>query len=97
MFLSLTITLVDADNTVNPDRGEVSHSEDQQCATSDHQENWKTTVSSTAKLLLCTVRDSADVFPPLKSVVGGLCYILENYEVWLTPYKLPEPRHLESS
>ena len=44
--------------------------------------DWKSTVSSTAKLLLRGVRDSADAFPPLKSVAGGLCFILENYEVW---------------
>ena len=43
--------------------------------------DWKSTVSSTAKSLLRGVRDSADAFPPLKSVAGGLCFILENYEV----------------
>ena len=49
-------------------------------------ERWKSTISATAKLLLCTVRDSADAFPPLKSVVGGLCFILENYEVRFTSH-----------
>ena len=44
--------------------------------------DWKSIVSSTAKSLLRGVRDTADVFPPLKSVAGGLCFILENYEVW---------------
>ena len=44
------------------------------------------TVSDAAKLLLRTVRDSADAFPPLKSVAGGLCFILENYEVWFTSH-----------
>ena len=34
-----------------------------------------------AKLLLHGVRDSADAFGPLKSIAGGLCFILENYEV----------------
>ena len=47
----------------------------------------KSTASATAKLLLCTVRDSADAFPPLKSVAGGLCSILENLEVWLIFHK----------
>ena len=47
--------------------------------------DWRSNVSATAKLLLCTVRDSADAFPPLKSVVGCLCSILENYEVRFTP------------
>ena len=43
--------------------------------------NWKSTASATAKLLLRGVRDSADAFGPLKSVAGGLCFVLENYEV----------------
>ena len=47
--------------------------------------DWKSTASATAKLLLRGVRDSADAFGPLKSVTGGLCFILENYEVWPPP------------
>ena len=42
---------------------------------------WKSTASSSAKLLLRGARDTADAFGPLKSVAGGLCFILENYEV----------------
>ena len=38
--------------------------------------------SASAKLLLQGVRDSADAFGPLKSVAGGLCFVLENYEVY---------------
>ena len=53
--------------------------------------NWKSTVSATAKLLLRGVRDSADVFSPLKSVAGGLCFILENCEVWFSSYILHYP------
>ena len=37
--------------------------------------------SSSAKLVLRAVRDSADAFGPLKPVAGGLCFILENFEV----------------
>ena len=44
--------------------------------------DWKSTASATVKLFLRGVRDSADAFGPLKSVAGGLCFILENYEVW---------------
>ena len=51
-------------------------------ATEDEKKSdWKSTVSATAKLLLRGVRDSADAFGPLKSVAGGLCFILENCEV----------------
>jgi len=48
----------------------------------ENKPGWKSTASASAKLLLRGVRDSADAFPPLKSVAGGLCFILENYEVW---------------
>ena len=44
--------------------------------------SWKSTASATAQLLLRGVRDTADAFGPLKSVAGGLCFILENCEVW---------------
>ena len=50
-------------------------------ATNESKSNWKSTAFATVKLLLRGVRDSADAFPPLKSVAGGLCFIVENYEV----------------
>ena len=50
----------------------------------NRKSDWKSTTFATAKLLLRGVRDSADAFGPLKSVVGGLCFILENCEVWLS-------------
>ena len=46
-----------------------------------NKSDWRSTASATAKLLLRGVRDSADAFGPLKSVAGGLCFILENCEV----------------
>jgi hypothetical protein len=49
--------------------------------TEEKESGWKSTASATAKLLLCGVRDSADAFGPLKSVAGGLCFVLENCEV----------------
>ena len=51
-------------------------------APDENKSDWKSMASASAKLLLRGVRDSADVFGPLKSVVGGLCFILENCEVW---------------
>ena len=53
-------------------------------ATDENRSNWKSIASATAGLLLRGVRDSADAFGPLKSVAGGLCFILENCEVWLS-------------
>ena len=50
-------------------------------AANENKSDWKSTVSASAKLVLRGVRDSADAFGPLKSVAGGLCFILENCEV----------------
>jgi hypothetical protein len=52
----------------------------------EKQTNWKSTASATAKLLLRGVNESADAFGPLKSVAGGLCFILDNCEVMTTPH-----------
>ena len=54
-------------------------------STDEKKSSWKSTAFATAKLLLRGVRDSADAFGPLKSVAGGLCFILENCEVWPYP------------
>ena len=64
-------------NEIHPDRNTQSNAGDKK------RSNWKSTASSTAKLLLRGVRDTADAFGPLKSVAGGLCFILENCEVHL--------------
>ena len=49
----------------------------------ENKPSWKSNALAAAKLLLRGVNDSADAFGPLKSVAGGLCFILENYEVRL--------------
>ena len=54
-------------------------------AADENRPDWKSTASSSAKLVLRAVRDSADAFGPLKSVAGGLCFILENCEVRYLP------------
>ena len=66
---------------------EVSPNENAECgvAANEKKSGWKSTAFATAKLLLRGVRDSADAFGPLKSVAGGLCFILENYEVRSSP------------
>ena len=50
-------------------------------AADENRPDWRSPASSSAKLVLQAVRDSADAFPPLKSVAGGLRFILENCEV----------------
>ena len=59
-------------------------------AADQSESDWKTTASATAKLLLRGVGSSSDAFGPLKSVAGGLCFILENCEVWLPPRVLSQ-------
>ena len=81
------ITLLDnADTPAIPDRVQGDSRPDENAepsAVSNEKESgWKSTTLATAKLLLRGVRDSADAFGPLKSVAGGLCFILENCEVW---------------
>jgi hypothetical protein len=49
--------------------------------TDENKPGWRSTASAAAKLLLRAVNQSSDAFPPLKSVAGGLCAILENSEV----------------
>ena len=46
-----------------------------------NKSNLKSLASSTAKLVLRGVKESADACPQLKSVLGCLCFILDNYEV----------------
>ena len=59
--------------------------EDQPNGADQGGSNLKSLASSTAKLILRGVKESADAFPPLGSVAGGLCYILDNYEVRPSP------------
>jgi hypothetical protein len=61
---------------------------EQKVAADGKKPSGKSTASATAKLLLRGVRDSADAFGPLKSVAGGLCFILENCEVRSSSYPL---------
>jgi len=65
----------------DPDSNQSDQSARFDATTSKGKSSWKSTASSTAKLLLRTVEKSSDAFPPLKSVAGGLCAILDNCEV----------------
>ena len=66
-------------------------------APDENNTGWRSTVSASAKLLLRRVRDSADAFGPLKSIAGGLCFILENGEVRLSsPFAVRNPHRSHS-
>ena len=81
----LTLRLGNADTSAVPDDIPQDLRPDENTelntATNENKSGWKSTAIATAKLLLRGVRDSADAFGPLKSVAGGLCFILENCEV----------------
>ena len=84
-LLCLIIPLCNADASAVPGHTQKDLSPDENAesnaAASEKKSNWKSTAYASAKLLLRGVRDSADAFGPLKSVAGGLCFILENCEV----------------
>ena len=50
----------------------------------------KSTAYSATKLAIHMVKESSDVFPPLKSVAGGLSAILKHCDVWSIS---PVPHH----
>ena len=84
-LLCLIVPLHNAEASAVPDHTQKEFLPDgstEPNATADEKKSsWKSTAYATAKLLLYGVRDSADAFGPLKSVAGGLCFILENCEV----------------
>ena len=67
--------------TTDPALGDPSRNESEPGTGDRSKSNWKPAASAAARLFLRGVRDSADAFGPLKSVAGGLCFILENCEV----------------
>ena len=69
-------------NTGQSIRVEPSKPAIQPSAVDGSESNLLSLASSGAKLFLRGVRESADAFGPLKAVAGGLCFILENCEVW---------------
>ena len=61
--------------------GNETNADDESAAVDENRPGWKLTASASAKLLLRGVRDTADAFGPLKSVAGGLCFILDRKSV----------------
>jgi hypothetical protein len=84
-LLPLIVPSDNVDTSAIPDRVTVvprpNESAERSAAADENKPSWKSNALAAAKLLLRGVRDSADAFGPLKSVAGGLCFILENYEV----------------
>ena len=43
--------------------------------------SWMSAAYSSAKVVIDLVKESSDVFPPLKSVASGLAAVLKHYDV----------------
>ena len=90
LLRSLTLLANNADLTSVPDPTQkdppLEVSIEPAAVTDEKRSDWKSTAFATAKLLLRGVRDTADAFGPLKSVAGGLCFVLENCEVFPVSY-----------
>ena len=87
----------DADNsvTLNQAQDAICSSESEPNTMGGNKfKQWMSVTSATAKLFLRGVKESADAFPPLKSVVGGLCFIVDNFEVW-QPSSTHYPQYLQ--
>ena len=106
-LIQLLSLIVSPDNTGDsavPDHFQeaLSPDQDEPDVANEKKSNWKSTASAAAKILLRGVSDSADAFGPLKSVAGGLCFILENCEVWPSslirnPRCLPVPQRTKAN
>ena len=66
-------------------------------AVPENKSDWKSTAYAATKLAINLAKESADAFPPLKSVVGGLSAVLDHCEVRFIPSKLYRPRYSPSS
>ena len=58
-------------------------------ATDKNVSDWKSTAYNAAKLTINQIKESADAFPPLRSVAGGLSAILDHCDVQFTPHPVP--------
>jgi len=79
------------DNFLATDRTQSTPNEDKNLETTNHTPdegaetqtgpNWMSAAYSSTKVVIDVVKESSDVFPPLKSVASGLAAVLKNYDV----------------
>ena len=87
----LTIPLGNANNSVVADHTQSVSREVERSKSSDrtfypgavnqNESGWTSATYSSTKVAIDMVKESSDVFPPLKSVAGGLAVILKHYDV----------------
>ena len=52
-----------------------------QGAANQNKSSWISTAYSSTKVVIDVVKESSDVFPPLKSAASGLAALLKHYDV----------------
>ena len=98
--IHLTVLPRDPDNTAHdPTQSATGTGQDEKLKPSEHAvkpnatdkkaSDWKSTAYNAAKLAINLAKESADAFPPLKSVAGGLSAILDHCDVRLAPRTVP--------
>ena len=90
----LTVLPLNVDNRVSDPSGSVTTKDkrseplnrviSQSAATSEDkaESGWRSTAYASAKVVVDVVKESSDVFVPLKSAAGALTVILKHYDVW---------------
>ena len=53
-----------------------------------NESSWMTAAYSSTKVVIDVVKESSDVFPPLKSVASGLAAVLKHYDVRSPSYSI---------
>ena len=71
----LSVPNIDENKPVEPSSYVVDPS-----AAYENNSNWKSTAYASAKVIIDVVKESSDVFTPLKSVAGGLSAVLKHYD-----------------
>jgi hypothetical protein len=92
-FQTIHLTILPSNIDEDPNRSVPSdvHLTVDPVAAHENKSTWKSTAYSTTKLAINMVKESSDVFPPLKSVVGGLSAILQHCDVRSISLTPPRP------
>jgi len=64
-----------------PIPGEDEHLKPSDFTSNQNKSSWMSTAYSSTKVVIDVVKESSDVFPPLKSVASGLAALLKHYDV----------------
>jgi len=97
LFTQLSGQILSVPGRDQPNIPESSERTVEQGVVSESKSDRKSTAYATTKLAITMAKESSDVFPPLKSVAGGLLAILNHCEVWSASHVSSSPRFLQPS